>query len=60
MYLMFDHSGQQIVIVTTVYLVVAKVKEGLAVNKQRSHRFRMERLNLKHLNEVENKGAISC
>jgi hypothetical protein len=32
MYLMFDHSGQQIVIVTT--LVVAKVRERLAVNKQ--------------------------
>jgi 50S ribosomal subunit-associated GTPase HflX len=33
--------------------VVAKVKERLAVNKQRSHRFHMERFNLKNLNEVE-------
>jgi hypothetical protein len=29
--------------------------EGLAVNKQRSQRFRMERFNLKKLNEVEGK-----
>jgi hypothetical protein len=32
--------------------VVAKVRERLAVNKQRSHRFHMERFNLKKLNEV--------
>jgi hypothetical protein len=32
---------------------VAKVTERLAVNKQRSQRFHMERLNLKKLNEVE-------
>jgi hypothetical protein len=38
---------------TDHYLVVAKVKERLAVNKQRSHRFHVERLNLKELNEVE-------
>jgi hypothetical protein len=31
--------------------VVAKVKERLAVNKQRSQRFHMERVNLKKLNE---------
>jgi hypothetical protein len=31
--------------------VVAKVRERLAVNKQRSHRFNMERFNLKKLNE---------
>jgi hypothetical protein len=36
---------------TDHYLVVAKVREKLAVNKQRSHRFHMERFNLK-LNEV--------
>jgi hypothetical protein len=30
-------------------LVVAKVKERLALNKQRSHRFHMERFNLKKL-----------
>jgi hypothetical protein len=34
---------------------VAKVKERLAVNKQRSQRFLMERFNLKKLNEVEGK-----
>jgi hypothetical protein len=33
--------------------VVAKVWEKLAVNKQRSHRFHMERFNLKKLNDVE-------
>jgi hypothetical protein len=37
------------------YLVVAKVRERPAVNKQRSHRFHMERFNLKKLNEVEGK-----
>jgi hypothetical protein len=35
--------------------VVAKVRERLAVNKQRSHRFHMERFNLKMLNDVEGK-----
>jgi hypothetical protein len=40
---------------TDHYLVVAKVRERLAVNKQRSQRFHMERLNLKKLNEVEGK-----
>jgi hypothetical protein len=35
--------------------VVAKVKERLAVNKQRSQRFHMERFNLKKLNDVEGK-----
>jgi hypothetical protein len=35
--------------------VVAKVREGLAVNKYRSQRFHMERLNFKKLNEVESK-----
>jgi hypothetical protein len=38
------------------YLVVAKVKERVAaVNKQRSHRFHMERFSLKKLNEVDGK-----
>jgi hypothetical protein len=37
------------------YLVVAKVKERLAVNKQRSQRFHMERCNVKKLNDVEGK-----
>jgi hypothetical protein len=35
--------------------VVAKVRERLAVNKQRSQRFHLERFNLKKLNEVEGK-----
>jgi hypothetical protein len=34
---------------------VAKVRERLAVNKQRSQRFNMERLNLKKLNDAEGK-----
>jgi hypothetical protein len=37
------------------YLVVAKVRERLAVNKQRSQRFDKERFNLKKLNNVEGK-----
>jgi hypothetical protein len=35
---------------------VAKTRERLALNKQRSQRFDMERFNLKKLNEVEDKG----
>jgi hypothetical protein len=35
--------------------VVAKVRERLAVNKQRSQRFHMERFNLKKLKDVEGK-----
>jgi hypothetical protein len=35
------------------YLVVVKVRERLAVNKQRSQRFHMEGFNLKKLNKVE-------
>jgi RNAse (barnase) inhibitor barstar len=35
--------------------VVAKVRERLAVNKQRSQRFHMERFSLKRLNEIEGK-----
>jgi hypothetical protein len=35
------------------YILVAKRREGIAVNKQRSHRFHMERFNLKKLNEVK-------
>jgi hypothetical protein len=37
------------------YLVVTKVRERLAVNKQSSQRFNMERFNLKKLNDVEGK-----
>jgi hypothetical protein len=36
-------------------LVVAKVRKRLAVNKQRSQRFNMERFNLKKLNDAEGK-----
>jgi hypothetical protein len=35
--------------------VVAKLRERLAVNKQRSQRFDMERFNLNKLNDVEGK-----
>jgi hypothetical protein len=40
------------------YLVVAKVKERLAVNKQRSHRFHVERLYLTNFKEIEVKSNI--
>jgi hypothetical protein len=43
---------------TDTYLVVARVKERLAVSKQRTHRVHMERFNLKKLNEVEGKEMI--
>jgi hypothetical protein len=35
--------------------VVAKVRERLAVNNQKSQRFHMEKFNLKKLNKVEGK-----
>jgi hypothetical protein len=40
---------------TDHYLVAAKIRERLAVNKQGSHKFHMERFNLKKLNEGEGK-----
>jgi hypothetical protein len=40
---------------TDHYLVVEKVRERLAVIKQRLQRFHVERFNLKNLNEVEGK-----
>jgi hypothetical protein len=40
---------------TDHYLMMANLRERLAVNKQRSQRLRMERFNLKKLNEVEGK-----
>jgi hypothetical protein len=40
---------------TDYYLVVAKVRERLAMNKQRSHSLHTERFNLKKLNDVEGK-----
>jgi hypothetical protein len=50
---MSNHSGQQVVIWTTIWLW--KVRERLALSKQIMHRFHMQRLNLKKLNEVEGK-----
>jgi hypothetical protein len=35
------------------YLVVAKVRERLAVSKQRAHRIHMERFNFRKLKEIE-------
>jgi hypothetical protein len=40
---------------TDHYLVVTKVREGLAVSKEIVYGFHMERLALKKLNEVEAK-----
>jgi hypothetical protein len=40
---------------TDHYFVATKVRERLAVNKQRSHRFHMKRFSLKKINEVEGK-----
>jgi hypothetical protein len=40
---------------TDLYLVVAKVKERLAVTKQATHTFYIERLNIKKLDEAEGK-----
>jgi hypothetical protein len=48
MYLVFDHSGQQIVI------VVAQARERLAKSKEIKHTFHVEKFDLKNLNEVEN------
>jgi hypothetical protein len=47
-YLMFDHF-RAADCDTDCYLVVAKVRERLAVNKQAMHRFHMERSSLKNL-----------
>jgi hypothetical protein len=38
---------------TAHYLVVAEVREWLAMSKQTTHRVHMERFNLKKLNEVD-------
>jgi hypothetical protein len=40
---------------TDHYLVVTKVRERLAVSKQRTHWVHMEKFNLRKLNEVEGK-----
>jgi hypothetical protein len=41
---------------TDHYLVVGKVRDRLAVNKQKSNRHKMEKFNLKKLNGEEVKG----
>jgi hypothetical protein len=38
---------------TDQYLVVAKVRERLAVNNQTTHRFHMQKFSLKKLKEAE-------
>jgi hypothetical protein len=40
---------------TDHYLVETKIRERVAVNKQRLHKFHMERFNLKNLNKVQGK-----
>jgi hypothetical protein len=40
-------------------VVVAKVRKRLAVNKQRSQRFDMERFNLKKLTDVKGKSNLA-
>jgi hypothetical protein len=47
-YMMSDHSAD---CDTGHYMLVAKVRERLAVNKQRSHIFHKERFNVRKLNE---------
>jgi hypothetical protein len=37
------------------YLMVAKIRERLAVKKQGSHKYLMERFNFKKINDVEGK-----
>jgi hypothetical protein len=48
---MSDNSVQQIMIVTTIWWWQIR----LAVSKQTTHRFHMEKINLKKLNKVEGK-----
>jgi hypothetical protein len=38
--------------------VVAKIRERLAVSKRTTHRFHVERLNLKKLKEIEGNDSI--
>jgi hypothetical protein len=40
---------------TDHYLVVAKIRERLAMNKQGSHKFHMEKFNFKKFKKVEGK-----
>jgi hypothetical protein len=50
---MSDHSGEQTVILTTVWWW--KITERAPVSNQATKRFNMERFNLKKLNEVGEK-----
>jgi hypothetical protein len=43
-----------------VILVVAKVRDRLAVSKQTTQKFHMERFNLRKLDEVEGKEQYQC
>jgi hypothetical protein len=43
---------------TDHYLVVVRTMEGLAVNIPGSHKFHMERFNLKKLNELQGKRSV--
>jgi hypothetical protein len=43
---------------TDQYLVVANVRETLAVSKQTTHKFYMARFNLKKINEVGEKNSV--
>jgi hypothetical protein len=45
---------------TDHYLMVAKVKERLAVSKQTMHRVHMQRFSLKKLNKVRGSRAVPC
>jgi hypothetical protein len=56
-YLISDHGGQQIVIWTIIWWW--KRLGRLAVNKQGSHEFHMERFNLEIFNEIEGKGQYN-
>jgi hypothetical protein len=50
-YLMSDHSGQQIVVLTTTWWWQKLGRNWQGVNKQRTeHRVYMERFNLKEIN----------
>jgi hypothetical protein len=52
--LIFDHSEQQIVILITLCWL-QKIRERLAVTKQKSYVLNMGMFNLKKLNDAEDK-----
>jgi hypothetical protein len=53
MYMISDHSGQKIAIVTTIWWWQEFGETSM--NIQRLHEFCMERFNLKKLNDIEGK-----